>query len=154
MEIWMPLRWISICTPFCLRPLLKSLDYKTYHFANWSAHPDKEVAQTVSEWVERLQEKENCQILILLDLIYTLIPMSANKFTCNKNVLYERVHLWMLHVLLNRSATMALNERFCFKSSLHKREKNGPSTYCTVGNNILETYARDEDIAETSADIM
>lgn len=71
------------------------------------------------------------------------------------NGIHEGAAMWVLFFFMMKPVAAALNAIVSLPSKSCRRQKEGNLTsYCEVVNNLLETYATDDVIVETEAEIM
>lgn len=81
--------------------------------------------------------------------------LSSFKLVCNRNGVHVGAALWLLHCFLKRPTAAALKDCIALPSKMHRRHKEFTVTsYRKVVNCLLETYATDDLIGKTDADIM
>lgn len=132
-----------------------ALDFRTYRLVDTSPKYDDRVAKRVAKWAKRLQVQMKTNIFDSFDPISIISFLSAFKLACDTNGVHEGAAMWLLHFFMKKPAAAALNSRISLPSKSHRRHKEGTlTTYCEVVNYLLETYATDDVIAETDAEIL
>lgn len=91
----------------------------------------------------------------MLDFISVIRALSAFILSCNTNSVHEAAAVQLLLFYENPPTAATLNAHITLRSELYSRQKMGTETsYCEAVNLLLETFAKNEEIVKTDADMM
>lgn len=95
------------------------------------------------------------EIFDSFDRISVLSFLSVLKLAFDTNGVHERAAVWLILLFMKLPTAVALNTGIVLKSKSHDRHQEGALTsYGEAVNQLLETYATEDVIAEANADMM